>query len=71
MKKLCLVFAVMLSACGGSDNNTVSTEAPPPQIDAFFTAVQNVVATTSDDMEPIAIDAIAATAPDDTEPVAL
>ena len=71
MKKLCLVCAILLSACGGSDHHSVGTAAPPPQVDAFFTAVQNVAATSSEDMEPIAIDSIAATAPDDTEPLAL
>ena len=69
MKKLSMLFAVLLSACGGSDN--VGTAAPPPETDAYFIAVQNVVGNAPDDTEPIAIDSIAATAPDDSEPVAL
>ena len=71
MKKLSMLFAVLLSACGSSDNHQVGTAAPPPETDAFFTAVQNVVGNAPDDTEPIAIDSIAATAPDDSEPVAL
>ena len=69
MKKLSMLFAVMLSACGGSDN--VGTSAPPPETDAYFITVQNVAGNAPDDTEPIAIDSIAATAPDDSEPVAL
>ena len=67
MKKLRLIFLAFLSACG-SDGGGDTT--PQPLTDAFVTEVQKVVATTSEEIEPIAIEAFVATAPEDPEPVA-
>ena len=79
MKKLCMIFVAFLGACGGSDHGADvgvaggdgDTTQTIPSVDPFFSAVEQVVATTSEDMEPIAIDAITATAPEDGEPAAL
>lgn len=78
MKKLVLIAAIAgtLTACGGSSHTESSpppapTPTPPPvsMIDAFFAAVQSLVASSPEDAEPVAIDSVAATAPENTEPV--
>ncbi|MGK5035537.1 hypothetical protein [Janthinobacterium sp. LB3P118] len=81
MKKLyacgALALTALLAGCGGGgssshdgDNGGVN---PPPVVllDAFYVAVSNVILTTSDDKDGVAIDAIMATSPEDTEPVPL
>ncbi|KAB8061346.1 hypothetical protein GCN74_04545 [Janthinobacterium sp. FT14W] len=80
MKKLYAISALALTAllagCGGGssshggDNGGVN---PPPVVllDAFYVAVSNVILTTSDDKDGVAIDAIMATSPENTEPVPL
>ncbi|MBZ2206740.1 hypothetical protein [Massilia soli] len=80
MKKLLLIAAIAatLSACGGSSYSESSpppaptpTPTPPPMsmVDAFFAAVQALVASAPEDTEPVSIDAVAVTAPENTEPV--
>ena len=80
MKKLhacgALALTALLAGCGGGgsshggDNGGVN---PPPVVllDAFYVAVSNVIVSTSDDKDGVAIDAIMATSPEDTEPVPL
>jgi hypothetical protein len=71
-----LIAAVGLAACGGSETHTypdttpapTPAPAPGPMIDAFFTAVMNFVAASSDATEPASIEAIVATSPENTEP---
>ena len=79
MKKLLLIAAIAatLSACGSSHSESspppapAPTPTPPPvsMVDAFFAAVQALVASAPEDTEPVSIDAVAVTAPENTEPV--
>lgn len=80
MKKLYVIGAMALTAllagCGGGssshgDDNGGTTPPPVVLLDAFFVAVSNVIVTSSDDKDGVAIDAIMATSPEDTEPVPL
>ena len=82
MKKLhvlsALALTALLAGCGGGssshggDNGNGGTTPPPVVLlDAFYVAVSNVILTTSDDKDGVAIDAIMATSPEDTEPVPL
>ena len=64
-----LLAAAGLTACGGHFfNGGGDNETPMPVVDAYFTAVSALLASSPDDTEPVAIDSIAATAPEDTEP---
>ena len=63
---MALLGAASLVACGSGSYTPV--EPPAPAMDAFVTAVSTLVATSSDDTEPVAIDSFVATAPEDTEP---
>ncbi len=69
MKKLTILFAILLSACGGNDSN--GGPAPAPAADAFVSDMEKQPASTSEETEPISIDTVVATAPENTEPVAL
>ncbi len=80
MKKLyacgTLALASLLAGCGGGGSshggdNGGTTPPPVVLLDAFYVAVSNVIVTTSDDKDGVAIDAIMATSPEDTEPVPL
>lgn len=82
MKKLSLMVALAVTAliagCGGghsshNDDSGSGGVNPPPValLDTFYVAVSNLVLTTSEDKEPVSIDAIVATSPEDKEPVAL
>ncbi|APA68297.1 MULTISPECIES: hypothetical protein [unclassified Janthinobacterium] len=79
MKKLyacgALALTALLAGCGGggssSGDNGGTTPPPVVLLDAFYVAVSNVIATTSDDKDGVAIDAIMATSPENTEPVPL
>ncbi|PLY42412.1 hypothetical protein CSZ94_10630 [Janthinobacterium sp. ROICE36] len=81
MKKLyacsALALTALLAGCGGGsshggDNGNGGVNPPPVVLlDAFFVAVSNVILTTSDDKDGVAIDAIMATSPENTEPVPL
>ncbi|MCC7595922.1 hypothetical protein IGS61_00400 [Janthinobacterium sp. FW305-129] len=86
MKKLhalgALALTALLAGCGGGgsshggdnggDNGSGGTTPPPvTMLDAFYTAVSNVIANTGDDKEGVATDAIMATSPEDTEAVPL
>ena len=80
MKKLyacgALALATLLAGCGGGGSshggdNGGTTPPPVVLLDAFYVAVSNVIVTTSDDKDGVAIDAIMATSPEDTEPVPL
>ncbi len=80
MKKLyacgALALASLLAGCGGGGSshggdNGGTTPPPVVLLDAFYVAVSNVILTTSDDKDGVAIDAIMATSPEDTEPVTL
>ncbi|MEG1050777.1 MAG: hypothetical protein RSF79_01860, partial [Janthinobacterium sp.] len=72
-----LAHTALRAGCGGGgshgDDNGNGGTAPPPvtMLDAFYTAVSNVIANTSDDKEGVAIDAIMATSPENTEAVPL
>ncbi|MGX9782364.1 hypothetical protein CSQ91_07830 [Janthinobacterium sp. BJB301] len=80
MKKLhaisALALTAMLAGCGGGGSshggdNGGTTPPPVVLLDAFYVAVSNVILTTSDDKDGVAIDAIMATSPENTEPVPL
>jgi hypothetical protein len=72
-----LALTALLAGCGGGsshggDNGDGSVNPPPVVLlDAFYVAVSNVILTTSDDKDGVAIDAIMATSPENTEPVPL
>ena len=81
MKKLyvssALALTALLAGCGGGGSSSHGGDTggttPPPVVllDAFYVAVSNVILTTSEDKDGVAIDAIMATSPEDTEPVPL
>ena len=80
MKKLCMSMfaAVALSACGGSSNIGATGggagaggNAQLGTPDAFAAEVLNIVGTTNETADPVAIEGIALTTPEDTYPVAL
>ncbi|MGH8809280.1 MAG: hypothetical protein ACREX0_15510 [Noviherbaspirillum sp.] len=73
---LAAAMAMVMAGCGsGGDDTAVSDSGMPPATsptgtpDAFTSDVATVVSSSSDDTEPIPVDATAATSPDDTEPV--
>lgn len=59
-----LLAALLLSACGGS-NNTGSGAA---SMDAFVGAVQQMSKTTSEETQASDVDAFSVTLPEDSEP---
>lgn len=64
----------VLSACGGNGGTPVAMTpdpAPAPMMDAFYSLVVGQVSTTSEDKEPVAIDALVTTSPEADEPVTL
>jgi hypothetical protein len=72
-----LALTLLLAGCGsgggGGDSGSVTTPpAPPPvtMLDAFYSAVLAITATSPEDKEPAEIDSVAVTAPDNTDPVA-
>ena len=67
MKKSCMIFALLLGACGSHHHDNPA----PGQSDAFVSQVQNVINSGSDQGDPLTIDAFVVTAPEDGEPVAL
>ena len=63
-----LLAAAALAACGGnSSTKGWEADTPKPAVDAFFTAVLALVASSPDNTEPGAIDAEVATAPEHSE----
>ena len=73
MKKLSVLLAVLLAACGNGTTTAPAGPAEPaaPAQDAFFTRVLAVVAAAPDDTEAAGIDAMATNAPDNSDPSAL
>ncbi|MET3131747.1 hypothetical protein AAKU55_002010 [Oxalobacteraceae bacterium GrIS 1.11] len=72
MKKLSLIFLLLLGACGG-DGGTSGAATPPTTPgapDAFYAAVLAMI-DGDGDSEPAAIDTLAASAPENTEPLVL
>ncbi|RJG27749.1 hypothetical protein [Massilia cavernae] len=73
MKKIALIAALLLGACGGSSRHDSPPPSPPTppvsMVDVFFTAVQNLVSSSPDNTEAVAIDSTVATTPDDAAPV--
>lgn len=74
---LLVSLALLLGACGGSNEREHLAETPPPPptgtnpppaADSFFTLVVARVAALLDNDEPVAIDAANATTPENTEP---
>ncbi|MYN06542.1 hypothetical protein [Pseudoduganella aquatica] len=72
-----LALTLLLAGCGsggGGDSGSVTTPppAPPPvaMLDAFYSAVLAIIATSPEDKEPVEIDSVAVTTPDNTDPVA-
>ena len=76
----CVVLgALALSACGSSGDesggNTAGAGdpviAPPPAPDIYVARVGTLVASASDDADPVDVEGIALTLPEDTEPLAV
>lgn len=69
MKKLCMmiVAAAGLSACGGGSSFNGQVGTP----NAFTSAVLELIGTTSETGEPVAIEAFTLLMPENTEPVAV
>lgn len=73
---LLVSLALLLGACGSSNDRPHVVEPPPtgtnppttPPADSFFTLVAQRVAALLDNDEPVATDSITATAPENTEP---
>jgi hypothetical protein len=73
---LLVSLALLLGACGGSNDRDpvattpppVGTTPPPVSTDTFFQTVMARVASLLDNDEPVAIDAIPLTVPETTEP---
>ena len=73
---LLLSVALLLGACGGSNDRDPVATTPPPtsnnpppvSTDTFFQTVLARVASLLDNDEPIAVEAIPITAPETTEP---
>jgi hypothetical protein len=78
---LVLAAVASLSACGGGGGGGGGVQGGGPSSgpasgagcngDSFFCAVLAVIATSSDDKDPVDITAIAATSPEAAEPTAL
>jgi len=78
MKRLCVVLAALLGACGGAPQDDAAGPPAAPAAaasDAFVARTRALAASASDDGEPINVDAAAAPnhteAPDNTEALAL
>jgi hypothetical protein len=72
MKKLSLLFAVLLAGCGsGSYNPPPVAQNPEPVADLFVAQVTAVVAATPDDADATSIDASVPSAPEESDPSAL
>ncbi|QOY93794.1 hypothetical protein IM543_19995 [Massilia sp. UMI-21] len=73
---LLVSLALLLGACGGSNEREhvstppppTGTNPPPPAADSFFSLVAARVASLLDNEEPGSIDGITPTTPEDTEP---
>jgi hypothetical protein len=73
---LLVSLALLLGACGGSNEREhvatpappTGTNPPPPAADSFFSLVAARVASLLDNDEPAAIDSVTATTPENTEP---
>lgn len=73
---LLVSLALLLGACGGSNDRPhvseppppTGTNPPPPAADSFFTLVSQRVASLLDNDEPVATDSVTATTPENTEP---
>jgi len=74
---LLVSLALLLGACGGSNEREhvstpppppTGTNPPPPAADSFFSLVLSRVAAMLDNDEPVATDAVTATTPENTEP---
>jgi hypothetical protein len=73
---LLVSLALLLGACGGSNEREhvvtppppTGTNPPPSMVDSFFTLVATRVASLLDNDEPVAIDSVTATTPENTEP---
>ncbi len=72
LPSLALVGLVLaLSACGGSSsyrNDVVVKEPEPKMIDAFTKFVMNLLVSSPDNQESVAVNDVALTSPDNTEP---
>lgn len=74
MKRLCIVLASLLGACGGASQDEAATpSAAPPAAasDAFVARARTLASHANDDGEPLSVDAAAVSAPDNTEALAL
>jgi len=73
---LLVSLALLLGACGGSNDRPpmaetpppTGTNPPPPAADSFFTLVAQRVASLLDNDEPVSTDNVTATTPENTEP---
>jgi hypothetical protein len=73
---LLVSLALLLGACGGSNERKhetpppppTGTMPPPPVADSFFSMVASRVAAMLDNDEPVAVDSATPTTPENTEP---
>ena len=65
-------LSILLASCGGGhDDNNAGNFVTSSQPDSFFGAVNAVIATSSDTIEPVSSDTVTATAPEQNEPAPL
>lgn len=66
-----VLLALLLGGCSGGGGGAGDGGHGAPAPNAFVAAVQTLVATSSDDADPIDPDSVALTAPDTTDPLPL
>ena len=69
-RTLLIAMTVLLAACGGGGNDAPPPPPTPPVtvIDAFTSFVRNLLASLSENTEPVAVTDVAVTASETNEP---
>lgn len=71
LNALLILAAVTLSGCGGGGGGSGNSGSPSAGTDAFTASVQQVVATSPDDAEPLDVESISVTETETAEPANL